>query len=103
MKVISTNIGKPTKVEWNGKIIETGIYKYPTITPILLQKEDVAHDTIQKNQMKSIIEGNPDLFPNHYEKIVTNVIQEEDEDHLNTNFKIVKNVVIKTQTNVYVY
>ena len=46
MKVISTNIGKPTKVEWNGKIIETGIYKYPTIKPILLQKEDVAHDTI---------------------------------------------------------
>jgi MOSC domain-containing protein YiiM len=46
MKVISTNIGKPTEVEWNGKIIETGIFKYPTSDPIFLQKEDVVNDTI---------------------------------------------------------
>ncbi|MFD2585312.1 MOSC domain-containing protein [Croceitalea marina] len=46
MKVVSTNIGKPTKVLWNGETIETGIYKYPVNEPILLQKEDVAKDAV---------------------------------------------------------
>lgn len=46
MKVIATNIGKPTEVEWNGRTITTGIYKYPVDQPILLQKEDVAKDTV---------------------------------------------------------
>ena len=46
MKVIAANIGKPTKVEWNGKLIETGIYKYPTKKSILLEKETVANDTV---------------------------------------------------------
>lgn len=46
MKIVATNIGKPTKVEWNGKTITTGIYKYPVDEPILLQKEEVANDTV---------------------------------------------------------
>ena len=46
MKVISTNIGKATAIEWNGETIETGIFKYPTSDAIFLQKEDVANDTI---------------------------------------------------------
>jgi MOSC domain-containing protein YiiM len=46
MKVISTNIGKPTAITWNGETIETGIYKYPIDLPILLQKEDVENDSV---------------------------------------------------------
>ncbi len=46
MRVIATNIGNPTKVLWNGETIKTGIYKYPVNEPILLQKEDVAKDTV---------------------------------------------------------
>ncbi|GMN08480.1 MOSC domain-containing protein [Croceitalea sp. MTPC5] len=46
MKVIATNIGRPTNVKWNGKIIQTGIYKYPTVTPLFLKKEDVVNDTV---------------------------------------------------------
>ncbi|SDR08499.1 MOSC domain-containing protein [Flagellimonas zhangzhouensis] len=46
MKVISTNIGKSTKIEWNGEETTTGIFKYPVDEPIYLNKEDVSHDTI---------------------------------------------------------
>jgi MOSC domain-containing protein YiiM len=46
MNVISTNIGKPTAVKWNGETIKTGIYKYPVDGPILLQKEDVKNDSV---------------------------------------------------------
>lgn len=46
MKVIATNIGKSTTVEWRGRKIETGIFKYPVQKPIFLQKEDVANDIV---------------------------------------------------------
>ncbi|MCR9227595.1 MAG: MOSC domain-containing protein [Flavobacteriaceae bacterium] len=46
MKVISTNLGKPTKILWNGKKILTGIYKYPIYEPLYLDREDVKHDTV---------------------------------------------------------
>lgn len=46
MKVIATNIGKATTITWNGKKESTGIYKYPTATPIVLEKDLVAHDTV---------------------------------------------------------
>lgn len=46
MKVIATNIGKAKTVEWRGRKIQTGIYKYPVEKPLLLQKEDVANDTV---------------------------------------------------------
>ncbi|UJH68024.1 MOSC domain-containing protein [Allomuricauda sp. SCSIO 65647] len=46
MKIISTNIGQPTAIIWNGKKQTTGIYKYPTVHHIQLEKESVAHDTI---------------------------------------------------------
>ncbi|AKA35878.1 MOSC domain-containing protein [Flagellimonas lutaonensis] len=46
MKIIATNIGKATTITWNGKQQSTGIYKYPTTQPILLQQEQVAHDTV---------------------------------------------------------
>lgn len=46
MKIISTNIGRPTKIFWNGKETNTGIYKYPVGEPVLLDMEDVQGDTV---------------------------------------------------------
>jgi MOSC domain-containing protein YiiM len=46
MKIISTNIAKPTTFIWNGKEETTGIYKKPTNKPIFLTKNDVIEDEI---------------------------------------------------------
>lgn len=46
MKVISTNIGKPTKFIWNGKEETTGIYKKPVDEPLYLTRNDVVNDEI---------------------------------------------------------
>lgn len=46
MKIISTNIGKPTKFLWNGKEETTGIYKVPTDQALYLTKNDVMSDEI---------------------------------------------------------
>ncbi|WP_298480907.1 MOSC domain-containing protein [uncultured Maribacter sp.] len=46
MKIISTNISKPTTIIWNGKEEQTGIYKYPISNSIYLGKSDVLKDTV---------------------------------------------------------
>lgn len=46
MKIISTNIGKPTEFIWNGKKETTGIFKTPTTDPIYLTKNDVLKDEV---------------------------------------------------------
>ncbi|MDT0606915.1 MOSC domain-containing protein [Croceitalea rosinachiae] len=46
MKVIATNIGQSTTVDWRGRKIQTGIFKYPVNEPIFLKKEDVAKDNV---------------------------------------------------------
>ena len=46
MKIIATNIGESTTVDWRGRKIQTGIFKYPIDEPIFLKKEDVAKDTV---------------------------------------------------------
>ncbi|TXE12079.1 MOSC domain-containing protein [Seonamhaeicola algicola] len=46
MKIIATNIAKPTTIIWNDKKITTGIYKKPTSTPIYLGKTDVKDDEV---------------------------------------------------------
>jgi len=46
MKVIATNIGESTTVDWRGRKIQTGIFKYPIDEPIFLKKEDVVRDTV---------------------------------------------------------
>ncbi|MER3316768.1 MAG: MOSC domain-containing protein [Allomuricauda sp.] len=46
MKVISTNLGKPTKIIWNGKETKTGIYKSPIESPLFLDIEDVQGDSV---------------------------------------------------------
>lgn len=46
MKIISTNLAKPTTIKWNDKDVVTGIYKTPTQTPIYLGKSDVDNDEV---------------------------------------------------------
>ena len=46
MKIISTNIGDAVEIEWQGKKVKTGIYKYPVAGPIFLEKEDVRNDQV---------------------------------------------------------
>lgn len=46
MKVVSTNIGEKQELEWNGKPVITGIFKYPTENGIFLEREDVRSDAV---------------------------------------------------------
>ena len=46
MKIISTNIGEPRTIDWKGKIITTGIFKFPVHQPIFLETEVVKGDAI---------------------------------------------------------
>lgn len=46
MKVIATNIGKPTTILWNGKEEQTGIFKHPTNEALFLGTTDVLKDTV---------------------------------------------------------
>jgi len=46
MKVVSVNLGERKSIEYNGRIIETGIFKYPVKKPIFLGKEDVENDAV---------------------------------------------------------
>lgn len=46
MRIISTNIGDRLKIEYQGKIVETGIFKKQVFKPIFLGEEEVAGDAI---------------------------------------------------------
>jgi MOSC domain-containing protein YiiM len=46
MKIISTNIGEPRIVNWNGNDVKTGIFKYPVAQPIFLGSKDVENDHV---------------------------------------------------------
>lgn len=46
MKIISTNIAKPTTINWDGHKVTTGIYKTPTNNPIYLGTEAVKDDEV---------------------------------------------------------
>jgi MOSC domain-containing protein YiiM len=50
MKIISTNIAKPTTFTWRGKEITTGINKKPVDEPIYLGKEDVKGDIVSNRK-----------------------------------------------------
>ena len=51
MKIISTNIAKPTTFVWNGEDITTGIYKKPTEHPIHLGETDVRGDEVSDRKV----------------------------------------------------
>ncbi|MGB1042100.1 MAG: MOSC domain-containing protein [Tenacibaculum sp.] len=46
MKIISTNLGERKEVNWKGKLVTTGIFKYPVDKPIYLDTEEVKEDVI---------------------------------------------------------
>jgi len=46
MKIISTNIGSKKTIQWRGKTITTGIYKFPVNKPIFLENRVVRGDHI---------------------------------------------------------
>ena len=46
MKIISTNIGERKEINWKGKLVTTGIFKYSVDSPIFLDVETVGEDTI---------------------------------------------------------
>lgn len=46
MKVISVNLGERKVINYKGKIVETGIFKYPVNQPVFLGNEVVKNDAI---------------------------------------------------------
>ncbi len=46
MKILATNIGQRKEIDWKGKKVTTGIFKYPVKEPIFLDVEDVKGDAI---------------------------------------------------------
>ena len=46
MKIVATNIGEKKEIDWKGKRVSTGIFKYPVATPIFLDTEAVTGDEI---------------------------------------------------------
>lgn len=46
MKVISVNIGERKVINYKGKIVETGIFKFPVNHPIFLGTEEVENDAV---------------------------------------------------------
>ncbi|MDC6367742.1 MULTISPECIES: MOSC domain-containing protein [Flavobacteriaceae] len=66
MEVISTNIAIPKNVQWNGKNIITGIFKYPVPEPIVLESESVAKDTIADRKVHGGIYKACYLFSSNY-------------------------------------
>ena len=62
MKVVSTNISQPKKINWKGRTEYIGIYKMPTPEPILLGKEAVHKDTIADRRVHGGIDKACYLF-----------------------------------------
>jgi MOSC domain-containing protein YiiM len=46
MKIISTNIGEARVIQWHGKEVETGIFKFPVDQPVFLETDDVVNDHV---------------------------------------------------------
>lgn len=46
MKITATCLGERKEINWKGKKVTTGIFKYPVNTPIFLGAEDVKGDVI---------------------------------------------------------
>jgi MOSC domain-containing protein YiiM len=46
MKIISTNLGDRKEINWKGKEVITGIFKFPVETPFFLEREKVRNDEI---------------------------------------------------------
>ena len=62
MKIISTNIGERKDINWKGKMITTGIFKFPVNASIFLDKEEVKGDTICNRKYHGGIELDPTMI-----------------------------------------
>lgn len=68
MIVKSVNIGEKRIINYNGKIIETGIFKYPVMQSVFLGKEDVENDNVVDRKYHGGIEQAVYAYSeNHYE------------------------------------
>lgn len=61
--VISTNIGEKVSINHNGKVIQTGIYKYPVNTSIYLGKTDVVNDYVVDRRYHGGVDKACYLYP----------------------------------------
>lgn len=46
MQIVATNIGEKRRVRWGVRYYSTGIFKYPSASPIFLGSEDVVGDDV---------------------------------------------------------
>ncbi|OSY88791.1 sulfurase [Tenacibaculum holothuriorum] len=46
MYIESTNLGEKREINWKGKIVTTGIFKFPVNEPLFLDVEEVKNDVI---------------------------------------------------------
>ena len=68
MIVKSVNIGEKKVINYKGKIVETGIFKYPVTEPIFLGTEDVENDAVIDRRYHGGIEKAVYGYSeNHYE------------------------------------
>jgi MOSC domain-containing protein YiiM len=68
VKVVSVNIGKKTTINYKGKIVETGIFKFPVDHPVFLDIENVRNDSvIDRRYHGGIDQAVYGYSENHYE------------------------------------
>lgn len=68
MKVVSVNLGEKKIINYKGKIVETGIFKYPVNSPIFLGSDDVENDAVIDRRYHGGIEKAVYGYSeNHYE------------------------------------
>ena len=67
MKIISTNLGKPKTIQWKGKEVKTGIFKYSVNEPIYLHFDDVVNDHVMDRRYHGGVDKACYLYSaNHY-------------------------------------
>ena len=68
MKIISINVGLPQKIMWDGKEIETSIFKYPVSESVTIEKFNIIGD--KQSDLKAHGGENKAIYgysANHYE------------------------------------
>ena len=68
MKLTSIQVGKPKEVEWQGKLVSTGIFKSPVPGPVLARKLGLEGDgqadlTVHGGERKAVYAYGDDAYP----------------------------------------
>ncbi len=67
MKIISTNLGHPQTITWQGKTVQTGIFKQPVNKPVFLSKLGVEGDAVMNTKVHGGVDKSCYLYPaDHY-------------------------------------